>query len=55
MVIFWVLLAAGFVACVTLGSVAWYASKRPPGWEGAERPGWVNAITPQPLKQDSDA
>lgn len=30
--------AVGFVAAVGLGSVAWYNSKRPAGWEGRERP-----------------
>lgn len=28
----------GFVAAVGIGSVAWYNSKRPVGWEGKERP-----------------
>lgn len=28
----------GFVAAVGIGSIAWYNSKRPAGWEGAERP-----------------
>lgn len=28
----------GFIAATTLGSVAWYNSKRPAGWEGKERP-----------------
>ena len=28
----------GFVAAVTIGSIAWYNSKRPTGWEGKERP-----------------
>ncbi|MEO0348458.1 MAG: hypothetical protein AAF282_00230 [Cyanobacteria bacterium P01_A01_bin.15] len=30
--------AVGFAAAVTIGSIAWYNSKRPPGWEGKERP-----------------
>jgi hypothetical protein len=34
----------GFVAAVTLGSVAWYNSKRPPGWEGKERPDAVPKV-----------
>ena len=37
-------LAAGFVAAVTIGSIAWYNSKRPPGWEGKERPGFVPKV-----------
>lgn len=28
----------GFIAAVTLGSIAWYNSKRPAGWENKERP-----------------
>jgi hypothetical protein len=31
----------GFIAAVTIGSLAWYNSKRPPGWEDAERPKFV--------------
>ena len=28
----------GFIAAVTIGSIAWYNSKRPAGWEDKERP-----------------
>jgi hypothetical protein len=31
----------GFIAAVTLGSLAWYNSKRPPGWEDKDRPDFV--------------
>ncbi|MCG8365332.1 MAG: hypothetical protein MJA27_18625 [Pseudanabaenales cyanobacterium] len=31
----------GFIAAVTIGSIAWYNSKRPAGWEDAERPGFI--------------
>ncbi|MFP4221776.1 MAG: photosystem II assembly protein Psb35 [Phormidium sp.] len=34
----------GFVAAATLGSLAWYNSKRPPGWEDKERPDVVPDI-----------
>jgi hypothetical protein len=34
----------GFVAAVTLGSIAWYNSKRPPGWESKERPNAVPKV-----------
>lgn len=34
----------GFIAAVTLGSIAWYNSKRPPGWEGKERPDVVPKV-----------
>ena len=28
----------GFVAAVSIGSIAWYNSKRPAGWESKDRP-----------------
>ena len=28
----------GFIAAVMIGSIAWYNSKRPAGWEDADRP-----------------
>jgi hypothetical protein len=34
----------GFGAAVTLGSIAWYNSKRPLGWEDKERPDVVPEI-----------
>lgn len=34
----------GFIAAVTIGSIAWYNSKRPPGWEDAERPDVVPKV-----------
>ncbi len=34
----------GFAAAVGIGSVAWYNSKRPAGWEGKERPDVVPKI-----------
>jgi hypothetical protein len=39
----------GFIAAVTIGSIAWYNSKRPPGWEGKDRPD----IVPKVEKKDS--
>ncbi|MCG9893307.1 MAG: hypothetical protein MH252_19820 [Thermosynechococcaceae cyanobacterium MS004] len=41
---FYAVLALGFVAAVSLGSVAFYNSKRPAGWEGKERPNYVPKI-----------
>ncbi|MEL6158705.1 MAG: hypothetical protein AAFQ40_04465 [Cyanobacteria bacterium J06623_5] len=38
----------GFAAAVGIGSVAWYNSKRPAGWENAERPD----IIPEIKKED---
>ena len=34
----------GFVAAVSLGSIAWYNSKRPAGWENAERPDYIPKV-----------
>ena len=34
-------LGLGFVAAVSLGSIAFYNSKRPVGWENKERPNIV--------------
>lgn len=34
----------GFVVAATLGSVAWYNSKRPAGWENKERPDIVPEV-----------
>lgn len=39
----------GFVAAVTIGSIAWYNSKRPVGWEGKERP----SIVPEVKKEET--
>lgn len=42
----------GFIAAVTIGSIAWYNSKRPAGWENAERPDFVPDID---KKDNSDS
>ncbi|MDH6064785.1 photosystem II assembly protein Psb35 [Umezakia ovalisporum] len=34
----------GFVAAVTIGSIAWYNSKRPAGWESKDRPDFLPEI-----------
>ena len=34
----------GFVAATVIGSIAWYNSKRPVGWENKERPDVVPDI-----------
>ena len=39
----------GFIAAATIGSIAWYNSKRPVGWENKERPD----IVPKVEKKDS--
>ncbi|MBD2728832.1 hypothetical protein H6G96_21525 [Nostoc sp. FACHB-892] len=38
------LLGLGFIAAVTIGSIAWYNSKRPVGWEDKERPDIIPEI-----------
>ncbi|MGF1457635.1 MAG: photosystem II assembly protein Psb35 [Leptolyngbyaceae cyanobacterium] len=40
----YVLFASGFLVAVVAGSVAWYNSKKPAGWEGAEKPDWVPKV-----------
>ncbi|MBW4575171.1 MAG: hypothetical protein KME08_07790 [Aphanothece sp. CMT-3BRIN-NPC111] len=37
-------LVIGFIAATTIGSVAWYNSKRPIGWEDKERPDIVPKV-----------
>jgi hypothetical protein len=37
-------LVIGFIAATTIGSIAWYNSKRPVGWEDKERPDIVPDI-----------
>jgi hypothetical protein len=34
----------GFIAAVGIGSIAWYNSKRPPGWEASDRPNIVPKV-----------
>lgn len=34
----------GFIAAVGIGSIAWYNSKRPAGWEGAKRPDMIPKV-----------
>jgi hypothetical protein len=38
----------GFIAAVIIGSIAWYNSKRPAGWEEAKKPDFIPEI------EDSD-
>lgn len=37
-------LIVGFISAVTIGSIAWYNSKRPPGWEEKQRPDIVPEV-----------
>lgn len=45
---------AGFVAAIVGGSIAWYNSKRPPGWEGAERPDIVPDIKAEESEESKE-
>ncbi|MEM1281064.1 MAG: hypothetical protein AAF827_04145 [Cyanobacteria bacterium P01_D01_bin.6] len=51
---FYALLAVGFLATVVIGSIAWYNSKKPPGWEGAEKPNWVPDVDDKTSANDSE-
>ncbi|NEQ42278.1 MAG: hypothetical protein F6K00_01450 [Leptolyngbya sp. SIOISBB] len=52
---FYAMLALGFLAAVVIGSIAWYNSKKPPGWEGAEKPGWVPGVdAEEPSSDDAE-
>jgi len=42
---FTLLYVFGFIAAVIGGSLAWYNSKRPPGWEGTDRPNIVPELS----------
>ncbi|MGF1497839.1 MAG: photosystem II assembly protein Psb35 [Elainellaceae cyanobacterium] len=41
---FTVVLVIGFMAATTIGSIAWYNSKRPVGWQDKERPDIVPEV-----------
>lgn len=45
-----ILLIVGFIAAITFGSVAWYNSKRPPGWEDTDKPDIVPDLTSEQKK-----
>jgi len=42
----------GFLAAVSIGSIAWYNSKRPVGWEDALRPDIIPEVK---TEVDSDS
>jgi hypothetical protein len=45
----------GFVIAVIGGSIAWYNSKKPAGWEGSEAPGWVPKVSETPNSKSDQA
>lgn len=48
------LLGGGFLAAVILGSLAWFNSKRPAGWENAERPSYIPKMGDESGKPPSE-
>ena len=44
----------GFIAAVGIGSMAWYNSKRPPGWEDAARPDFMPEMDTQETEDKSE-
>jgi hypothetical protein len=50
------ILVGGFIVAVIAGSIAWYNSKKPAGWEDAEKPNWVPKVnTGDSQKKKSDS
>ncbi|MGK7914861.1 MAG: hypothetical protein AB4038_04850 [Prochloraceae cyanobacterium] len=47
------ILAGGFLIAIIIGSIAWYNSKRPAGWEDADVPDWVPKVNLEKNKADS--
>jgi hypothetical protein len=45
--------AVGFLAAVGIGSIAWYNSKRPAGWEGKDKPDFIPTVKNSP-QEDSE-
>jgi hypothetical protein len=45
----------GFIAAVGIGSIAWYNSKRPAGWEDKQRPDLIPEIKTTMEPPSSDA
>ncbi len=52
--LFTLVYVVGFIAAVIGGSLAWYNSKRPPGWEDAERPGIIPDLKTDSSDAESD-
>lgn len=44
----------GFIAAVSIGSLAWYNSKRPAGWEDKDKPDFVPGIGGDSSESESD-
>ena len=48
-------LGTGLVSAVTIGLIAWFNSKRPPGWEDAERPSYIPKIVSEEVNADESS
>lgn len=48
-------LGVGFLAAVVIGSIAWYNSKRPAGWENADAPNWVPKVKTSEANPDEQS
>ncbi len=44
----------GFIAAVAIGSLAWYNSKRPAGWEDKDRPDFIPQVTTSEDETETD-
>ena len=44
----------GFIAAVSIGSIAWYNSKRPAGWENSQRPDFVPEMESDEKSSESE-
>lgn len=54
-VYFTLVYVVGFIAAVTIGSIAWYNSKRPPGWEDAKRPDFIPKVKNEKEEKTGDS
>ena len=45
----------GFIAAVSIGSIAWYNSKRPAGWENVQRPDFVPEMEAEEDSSESES
>ncbi len=51
MIWFWGVMGLGLIAAVVFGSIAWYNSEKPAGWEFAdnEKPNWADQDWAKPV------
>jgi hypothetical protein len=45
----------GFVAAIAIGSLAWYNSKRPAGWENKARPDFMPKVADSEDAKDGES